>query len=274
MNNILKHRYTIGAVVIVALAIGVFSFREEVGIKIWEMVHMPQLSLLLNPSAELAFSIGDYYFNTGEYADGTYDLELAEEYFKRTLRYDDSFPWALYQLARIAFLDGDFNVALSRIDTHMQHFSDGYDQVFILKGYYTRGLILGYMGRLDESAEQFSKLVEINREIEEESWAAYNDLAWVYFLKGDYEHVFTVTQEGLSFYPDNPWLLNMLGISQLNLGIKEDARESLEKSLKATKELTSDDWAEAYPGNNPKVAPYAFSEMIKAIETNLELVAE
>ena len=255
MKFFIRYKYLVGCIAIILLIFSTYVFRKEVSIISWRITHIPSLSYALNPSAELAFSIGNYYFNTGVYADGTYDLKRAEQHFRKALRYDDSLPGPLYQLARIEFIIGDLNIALVRIDTHIKrHYSN---QAYLVRGFYMRALILGFMGEADEAIDQYKELIELKKEIGEKGWASYNDFAWAYFLKGDFKNVAVVALEGLSYFPDNLWLLNMAGIAELNVGNKKEAKEFLEKSLELARQLTNADWSEAYPGNDPEITSTA-----------------
>ncbi len=267
--------------ILIVVTVGIFFLREQIAVKTWELFRVAELSLFLDPNPELSFRIGNYYFNTTEDQSGVYDLVQAETYFKKTLEYDTSFPWAMYQIARISFLNGNFYTALGQINEHIESSNSVSEDLYLLKGFYTRGLILGYMGRLEDAAEDFLKYIEIQKEItlstgthRTDIWAGYNDLAWIYFQLGDFNLVKETTEEGLVYAPNNPWLLNMLGVAYLNLGEEIEAKKYLDQALLETKKLTPRDWSYAYPGNDPNIAPQALSAMITAIETNIELVAD
>lgn len=246
------------------LFVGVYANREEVVPFIWQKFHLfPELTVSLGQSAPLAVEIGNYYFNAG--GEGVYDLKMAKKYFEKALELDPLVPDAWHQLARIDFLNGNFNSALLKINKQIELHRENH-----MASYYIRGLIHGYSGEFNEAVDDFLTFLKwdpIN-------WAVYNDLAWIYFQAGDYKNTEVIAQYGLSYFPDNPWLLNIRGISLINLGDKEGARDVLGKALKEAGKLTVNDWKRAYPGNAPNIAEKGLAEMIEAIEFNLTLVGD
>jgi len=62
----------------------------------------------------------------------------------------------------------------------------------------------------------------------------------------------------------------MVGVSYLNENNKEKAKIFFQKALASVKLLSEDDWHKAYPGNDPVVAGQGLSEMVTAIEKNLQ----
>ena len=134
--------------------------------------------------------------------------------------------------------------------------------------YYMRGLIYGTIGSFDKAAKDFKTVLEHG----EKHWAVYNDLAWIYFQKGDYLNTEKTAQEGLKYTPDSVWLLISRGVALFNLNKKSEAREILLRAKSQAEFLTEDDWKRAYPGNNPKMAKDGLEQIKKVIEFNLELV--
>ena len=114
-----------------------------------------------------------------------------------------------YQLARIYFINSNFSSALAEINTEISLFPD------FKRSYYVRGLIYGYTNKLDKAVDDF----KIFLEWKSESWAGHNDLAWVYFMKGDYKNSAATARDGLRYNPGNVWLNNSLGVALLNDGI-------------------------------------------------------
>jgi len=68
---------------------------------------------------------------------------------------------------------------------------------------------------------------------------------------------------------ENPWLWNSLGVAELNLKKYPSAADSFKKAKELAEKLTINDWARAYPGNNPASAEEGLSAFIAAIEENL-----
>ncbi|OGF92316.1 hypothetical protein A3H05_00385 [Candidatus Giovannonibacteria bacterium RIFCSPLOWO2_12_FULL_43_26] len=62
-----------------------------------------------------AIRLGNYYFNNG-----AYDLEKAEEAFRRALKADPKILWGHYQLARIYFVKGEKDKALEEINKELE----------------------------------------------------------------------------------------------------------------------------------------------------------
>ncbi|MBI2618290.1 tetratricopeptide repeat protein [Candidatus Kaiserbacteria bacterium] len=216
---------------------------------------------VLNRNVDALVQKGNYYFNVN--GAGIYDLERAEKYFEKALDVDANVPDAWHQLARIDFLRGDFDEALEKINTQIAIHGDS-----LMSSFYIRGLILGYMGRYEESEKDFLKFLEWDPT----NWAAHNDLAWVYFSEGRFEDAADAAQEGLQNNPQNPWLLNMYGVSLMNLGDDIGAKNALQKAYAAAELLTESTWHWAYPGNNPMSATKGLKEFQEAIRKNLQLV--
>lgn len=240
-----------------------FSQKEKVGKFVWSLYKNPTIVLALNGDASQALEIGNYYFNA--YGNGVYDLERAGKYFEKALELDPLVLDAWHQLARIDFLNGNFNDALFKINKQIE--LHGKNQ---MAAYYIRGLIHGYRREFNEAANDFLIFLEWDPK----NWATHTDLAWVYFQKGDYANAEKIAQQGLGYFPDNPWLLNMRGISLLNLGNKTETESLLTRALEEARKLTVDNWEKAYPGNDPNVAARGLAAMIEAIEFNLALAVD
>jgi tetratricopeptide (TPR) repeat protein len=236
------------------------TIREALARIIWKEYKMAPVAGFLNQhDANLALELGNYHFNGG-----AYDLALAEKYFEDALANDPNSPIAWHQLARIAFLKGQFSKALFKINKQIELHADT-----VMASFYVRGLIYGYAGNLDGAIKDFQHFLEKKPD----SWAAQNDLAWIYFRKGDFEKVEETAREGLKYHPENPWLLTSLGVALLNLDKKTEAKTTLEKAKIATENLTIANWGEAYPGNNPESYSAGLTKMRATIEFNLKLAS-
>lgn len=241
---------------------GFLFFQDALARFVWQEYRLPAVaSFLMRHDAELGVELGNYYFNV--YNDGVYDLDRAGKHFERALAIDPNVEWAWYQLSRIDFLQGKFTPAREKMNKQLELHGDS-----IMASYYIRGLINGYAGRFKDAEKDFLKFLSWK----EKSWAAHNDLAWVYFSQGEYKKAEEIAREGLIFSPNNVWLLNSLGVSLLNLGKKGEARDVFLRARDAAALLTDIDWGRAYPGNDPLSAAPGLAGMKKAIEKNIELV--
>lgn len=249
--------------VIFVLIFGTFTYRDSVGHFLFEKFRLVKPALFLANDAELALKIGNYYLN-GD-GDNVYDLEKAREYFNLALALDPNVPGAWHQLARMDFLEGSLYNALEKINKQIEIHGENF-----MPSYYVRGLIYGYVKQFKKAEEDFLKLLEWDSK----NWTAYNDLAWIYFQTGEYEKAKKIARRGLEANQDNPWLLNILGISLLNLSSKKEAAGILEKALEKAKNLTEEDWYKAYPGNDPTIARAGIEGIIRTIELNLNSIAE
>ena len=243
---------SIAAVIIV----GFLLLQDTLARLAWQKYHLaPVASLLNRRDAKLAFDLGNYYFGGGEY-----DLALAEEEYKRAGVLDTQLLGPRYQLSRVAFLQGDFSKARSLINEEISLHPD------FKRSFYVRGLIEGYAGNSPQAENDFKKFLEWDSQ----SWAAHNDLAWIYFQKGEYEKAKVVAEEGLKFNPQNPWLLNALGVALLNMNKMGDAKAAFQKALSASRRLSSQDFKKAYPGHDPGGADLRLSSFVEILENNLK----
>jgi tetratricopeptide (TPR) repeat protein len=261
----------------------------RIGFFVWNQFHTPGLAILLNPDAKFAVSIGNYYFNVE--GNGRYDLNRASVYFKKALGLDPRVPGAWHQLARIDFLRGAFVPALEKINKHITIQGDSF-----MASYYIRGLIEGYKGDLDAAEKDFQKF----KEWDPHNWAIHNDLAWIYFQKGDFDATEREARAGLASNRDNAWLLTAQGVALLNLwrvedatarsggaddrredatarsggadDRREDAKAALTRAERIIAGLTENDWHTAYPGNDPRAASRGLADMKKIISQNMLLL--
>lgn len=222
------------------------------------------------PETENLFLLGQYYFNHGPDADGTYDIKLARHYYEEALL-DNPIGdnWAWYQLGRIDFLEGNFDAAIYKFNKQIEHFEDQQPSV-----YYMLGLTHGYRARREGreedwplAADYFSRYLEHDAD---SPWARV-DMAWVYFSQGRFEEMKPILEAGLATHGDNPWLLNMYGLALLNTGHKEEAERSFSAALEGAEKLTAEEWGLSYPGNDPSAWSEGLEEFRAAIEANLDL---
>src|SRR3989344_2355627 len=156
------------------------------------------VSFTFNGPAAKACAYGDRHFSAPEVRE--YDINRAEYWYLRALKMDPNLLGANHQLARIAFLRGNFSKAISLINA----------EIALPKGpvtpssYYIRGLIEGYMGRYDDSSKDYEHYLESDPH----NWAALNDLAWGLLKAQRFSEAADATKKGLAYFPENPWLLN------------------------------------------------------------------
>ncbi len=218
---------------------------------------LPQLAVLMHPTdAGIYFSIGNHYFS-----DEAYNTQKAVRNYRLALQFDPSLQGPHYQLARIYFIQGNFTDALYEINRELAQHPE------YMRAHYTRGLIYGYIGDLERAASDFEAFVTWKPD----SWAGHNDLAWVQFQQGRYADAAETAQRGLAITPDNPWLLNSLGVAQLNLGLKEDARVAFTKAQRIAETMAPKDWGVAYPGNDPAIYAEGLDKMKSSLTENLLL---
>ncbi|MAF59667.1 MAG: tetratricopeptide repeat protein [Candidatus Pacebacteria bacterium] len=234
---------------------------DKRGIKIVLLILIVSAIISFSPKVMKVdyFERGNLYFGYGN----KYNLDIAREYFKRALEEGEDHLYAKHQLARIYFLEGDFDEAIRLIDEQVERHGDN-----VISSFYVHGLINGYAGNFDKAEESFLHYLSVK----DRNWAAYNDLAWVYFSKGDFNKSEEYARLGLAIAPQNPWLLTTLGSALMNLNLKERAKRFFEEALSEAKSLTEEEWSRANPGNDSGIAGRAIENMILIIKDNLALV--
>lgn len=223
------------------------------------------------PPAGLSnFELGQYYFNHGIHADGTYDLAKARHYYEESL-FDgqriNKLTW--HQLGRIDFLEGRFDDAIYKFNTQEKTYGD-----LIPNVYYMLGLTYGYKARKNNSQEDWlAAEANFQRYLDIEPTSPWGrvDLSWVYFSQGKFEEMKAVLEEGLKTSPDNPWLLNMYGLALLNTGDKAKAHENFLLAEANAKKLTEAEWGSSYPGNDPGMWGAGLEEFRNLIKHNVSL---
>lgn len=248
----------VSAILVAAAVVWNGKIGSRIGMFMWEHSRIAPLATFLSPNdPRLHFAIGNYYFGGG-----AYDTQKAETYFRETLALDPSALGPHYQLARIYFINANFPEALEEINAELQLHPD------FGRSHYVRGLIYGYSGQLVKAETEFKEFLKWKPD----SWAGNNDLAWVYFQEGKYKKARDAAQAGLKIEPNNPWLLNSLGVALLNMNDKKGAKEAFTRAYAALAPMTEKDWGIAYPGNNPGIYGEGFSKMKESIQANLELL--
>ena len=236
----------------------IYTIRKPLGWIVWENFHFAPVALMFNNNdAELFFNIGNYYFGGG-----AYDIGRAQGYFKKVLGIDPEIAGVHYQNARTHFIRGNFYTALGEINKEIELHPD------FKRSYYVRGLIYGYSKQYEKAEVDFKEFLKWKPD----SWAGHNDLAWIYFQEGKYKEARDIARSGLTISPNNPWLLNSLGVALLNTNDKDGAKDAFTKALAILGSMDKEGWGAAYPGNDPAVYGEGFAQMKKSMEDNLKLL--
>jgi len=252
-------------VFLVIIFVSIYAGRDSLAAFVWQKYRSPQIAILLDRSnAELAMFIGNYYFN-GIMGGGKYNLDVAQKAYKKAVSINPNILWGHYQLSRIAFVKGDFNLALEEIAKELEANPEN------LRSLYVRGLIYGYRllpGDLELAEADFRRFTLWAPK----EWAGYNDLAWILSKAGKYDEAKTAINKAMLKATDasnNPWLWNSLGVALLNLGKMGEAKTAFENALRYSEGLTEAEWRRAYPGNNPASAGEGSQAFRNAIKENL-----
>lgn len=218
------------------------------------------------------FVLGQYFFNHGDQADGTYDIEKAQRYFKEAVDQDDGSNELLWhQYGRTYFLYGQFDTAIEQFEKQIELHGDALPNV-----YYMLGLTYAYKARqtysvLDwQAAEQAFKTYLTFDPMS--PWAR-TDLSWIYFAQGKYEPMKELLETGLVYEPSNPWLLNMYGLALYNTGEQDKALQYFVWAKNNAATLTVEEWGQSYPGNDPAAWPQGLAEFRAAIDANVRLAS-
>lgn len=256
-----KYKIVIAAacVLILALAAFLFFYRTAAANLIWKTVKLPGPALALDQhDAVLAFKIGEYY-----YGQGTYEPVKAEGAYAKAVAIDPALPFAHYQLGRVLFVEGRSRQALDAFDAELSLNPSNF------RSYYMRGLTYAYAGKLSIAEADFKTFIAHAPT----EWAGYNDLAWVLARERKYAEAEVLLTTALKTIPGgagNPWLLNNLGVQQLNLMHYADAAASFESAQRIAATLTVEMWHRAYPGNDAAASTDGIDQFQKAVDTNLQ----
>lgn len=179
-----------------------------------------------------------------------------------------------FLLGRVYFVEGNLSNSIKNytdsIELDKEH----------KESYYGRGLAYGFSSPIfyTDAIKDFQTYIDMDNEEFQETgqhaygaWAGYNDLAWVYYLIGDFKKAEGVARAGLEITQSNPWLSNMLGAILLEQHRCDEAIESLKQADLLLGAINKDQFGEAYSGDNPKNWGPGKEDMAKTIKANLEL---
>jgi len=264
-GNLHMKRSRIIVLVFAVLFFGFLSSRDSLARVAWQKYRLPQAAVLLDRSnAELAMFIGSYHFN-GVIGGGEYNPDIALKAYRKAVSINPKILWGHYQLARIYFVKGDFDLALEEINKELEANPEN------LRSLYVRGLIYGYrnqFGDLELAENDFRRFTSWAPS----EWAGYNDLAWILSKEGKYkeaEKELGRAFENVSEGRKNPWLVTALGVAELNLKKYSRAVDSFKTAKELAEKLTIEEWRRSYPGNNPATSSEGLSAFLQAIDENL-----
>ena len=218
-------------------------------------------SFALAPSGEKAFEIGERHFDGQDV--NNYDVRRAAKYFYKAAALDPNLLYVHHELARIAFLHGDFGSAMGYINVQIAlHGKE------TPNSYYVRGLIEGYMGDYASAAKDYEEFLKADPY----NWAAVNDYAWVLLKDNRPQEAADATEEALVFFPENPWLLNSSAIALYEIGAIEKALERVQKAWTHVQNVGEREWLHSYPGNDPAIAGQGIATFRKAVQENMHRI--
>lgn len=199
--------------------------------------------------------------------------ELAAKILNKSSRLNPDDFYTYFLLGRISFVEGKLSESISyynrAINLNNSH----------KESYYGRGLSYGFSGPYFsmEAERDFKKYIEIDNYETKESghhgfgaWAGYNDLAWVYFTRGDFTTAESTSKEGLKI-SENPWLLNMAGVSLFAQNKCDEGKLYLEAASKKSASTSVIEFGEAYSGDDQRWWINGKKEMDQVIKENLAL---
>src|SRR3989344_549590 len=219
------------------------------------------ISFAFSPSAERAFEYGERHLNGMDVIN--YDLPRARTYFYKAAALDPSLLYVHHQIARIAFLQGDFGTALDHINLQISLHGDKSPS-----SYYVRGLIEGYIGDYAAAAKDYEYFLKFRPK----NWAGINDYAWVLLKAGRHAEAAAATEEALKYFPENPWLLNSSAIALYELGDVPAAHERVQQAWRYVQAVEEDDWLNNYPGNDPAIAGEGIATFRAAVADNMHRI--
>ena len=214
-----------------------------------------------DPTAARAFAYGERHFNAKNRSG--YDIERAEYFFNKAADIDPTTPYLYHELARIAFLKGDFETAMVLIDSQIELMGDAAPN-----SYYVRGLIRGYRGEYANAAKDYEHFLQFHPA----NWAAINDYAWVLLKADRAQEAVDATLRGLGAFPYNAWLLSTNAAALYEVGHTKDALSQARAAVAAAGRVSENDWLTAYPGNDPQIAKEGVAALRAAARSNMHTI--
>ncbi len=175
-----------------------------------------KLSTGLNERFSLAhYELGKLYMKQGE-------LDDAEKHFKKALEIDQDFILPMVGLGDVQLSRGELEAALESYQKALekdQNLPDVYNRI---------GVIMNTLQRFEEAKMYFEKAIKILPSYDD---AKFN-LAFTLSRLGHHFKSLEILLELEKSHPDDPAVLNELGITMRELGLFEESTEKLEKALR------------------------------------------
>jgi len=211
------------------------------------------------------FERGEYYFSSDHY-----DLSQARYYYESSIKNDpQSNPLQWYQLARINFLEAEFDTAIHNLDKQREYFGDTVPNV-----HYMYGLVYGFRADMYKRPQDFElaekHFLQFLEYMPDSPWGRI-DLSWIYFSQREFDNMLLALDPVYDQEQDNPWFLNMYGLAAMNTGEPEMAVKYMTRAVALSSEVQVADWADVYPGNSPTDWEVGLVEFGQALKLNLAL---
>lgn len=211
------------------------------------------------PSADKAYATGLSYFSGGP----SYDIDKAEYFFKQAVVLEPNYPYVHHQLARIAFLRGEFALALEEINREIEYYGDKHPNA-----YYVRGLIQGFAGKYGKAAADFERFIKLKPDV----WAGYNDYGWTLLKSKRLHSAVKMLKTAVARFPDNAWLLNSYAIALYEVADTAGALDVAERAVRAASVLTAEEWSKANPGNDPAIGKEGLEAFQRSTQENVQSI--
>jgi tetratricopeptide (TPR) repeat protein len=172
------------------------------------------------------------------------------------------------------FLKGRINFVEGHLKTSKNNFTKSIEiNPNFAKSYYGRGLVNGFLGQnfLTNAENDFLKYLELEDKNAYGYWAGHNDLAWIYFLMENFSKQEEIARKGLEQVSGNAWLQNMLGTALLAQKKCSEGKKHLELAKMLSQNQTTQEFGEAYSGDDKTFWENGKKEMERVIEENLHL---
>lgn len=217
-----------------------------------------------NEVARVTGDVSDYIEDGHRYMRLEYNINAAKDAYEKVLTFDSENKMALYSLARIYSIVGDYDDAIAVIDLYKDLYPTD-DRI-----HYVAGLAYGFKGDLNKAQNEFEAF--ISSDIAE--WQGYLDLAWVNFRQGDFDDAEENLLMAIDTYGDNVWLNTSLGAVYVAKGENERAAAVLGAAREQVDVLTKEEWANNYSYNDPEKFDAEIAQMKNIIDVNIALAEE
>lgn len=225
------------------------------------------LAIILSMFFYIFFTLTNFVNNFSEKLFINYHYRNIPIFLLENLKKENKDYYTYFLLGRIYFVKGHLEKSINAYTKSIDLKND------FAKSYYGRGLSYGFYDDkyLRHSESDFKKYLELEDRNAYGLWAGYNDLAWVYFLTGEFHQSENTARQGLEISKNNPWLLNMLATAQIEQNNCKDAVANLLQAQNFAEKLTPTQFGEAYSGDNKIWWASGLEQMQETIEHNLQI---